>query len=90
RGIGGQINWFYDPSSIAGTQVVQNIFGVSATDFATQGDYDGDGKTDLAIWRPSATPQESVFWVRNSQTSTATAVAFGANGDYPVANFNTH
>ncbi len=90
RGIGGNIAWFYDPSGIAGVQVVQNTFGVSATDFPAQGDYDGDGKTDIAIWRPSATPGASVFWSFNSLTSSPVAHAFGSNGDYPVANYNTH
>lgn len=89
RGSGGQINWFYDPSSIAGTQIVQTIFGASATDFPTQGDYDGDGRTDQAVWRPSATPGQSAFFV-NGSTAGFFAFQHGQNGDYPVANFNSH
>jgi FG-GAP-like repeat len=58
-------------------------FGVTASDFAVQGDYDGDGKTDIAIWRPS------VFWYAGS-TSGVTGYPWGADGDYPGANWNTH
>jgi spore coat protein A, manganese oxidase len=29
----------------------QRAFGLTCTDFPTQGDYDGDGKTDIAVWR---------------------------------------
>jgi hypothetical protein len=89
RGIAGQISWFHDPSSIPGTQVVQTIWGVSATDFPTQGDYDGDGRTDQAIWRPSATPGQSAFFV-NGSLNGFFAFQHGQQGDYPVANFNSH
>ncbi len=88
RGSGGQLNWYVRPSS---TGVINGaptaIFGASATDFHAQGDYDGDGKTDFAIWRPSATGGASAFWVLGT-TSGAFSVPFGQNGDYPVANYN--
>jgi hypothetical protein len=90
RGFSGNIAWFVRPSS---TGVIPGyptaIFGSSATDFPAQGDYDGDGKSDFAIWRPSATPGQSAFWVQ-SATGSVTIQPFGQNGDYPVANFNTH
>ncbi len=85
RSIGGAINWFVRPSS---TGVVSAapfaLFGAPATDFPSQGDYDGDGKTDVAVWRNTGE-----FWFLGS-TSGAVGVPFGSNGDYPVANFNTH
>ncbi len=90
RGVGGQYNWFVRPSStgaISGGPTA--VFGSSATDFTAQGDYDGDGKTDIGIWRPSAVPGESIFWYSGS-TSGAFGVPFGQNGDYPVANYNGH
>jgi len=90
RGAAGQIVWYVRPSSTGViTATAYAIFGVSATDFPSQGDYDGDGKTDVAIWRPSATPGSSAFWVSGS-TSGVFSVPFGANGDYPVANYNAH
>ena len=69
-------------------QALGGLWGLAATDFPVQGDYDGDGKTDFAVWRPSVTPGGSAFWYLGS-TSGTTAVPYGQNGDYPVANFNT-
>ena len=55
-------------------------------DFATQGDYDGDGRTDISIWRQS----NGNFFVLRSANSNLIQSAFGQNGDYPIANFDTH
>ncbi len=88
RGSAGQINWFVRPSSTGViTGAPYAVFGLSATDFPTQGDYDGDGRTDPAIWRPSASAQLSAFWYQGS-TSGAVRFSYGQNGDYPVANYN--
>ena len=87
RGSGGSIFWFVLRSS-GGAYTTQQ-WGNSATDFVTQGDYDGDGKTDLAVWRPSATAGQSAFYYLGS-TSGANIVPYGQQGDYPVANYNSH
>ncbi len=87
RGSAGSINWWILRSSDSGVDF--HIFGASATDFPTQGDYDGDGKTDPAVWRSSASPGASAFWYKGS-TSGSISVPFGASGDYPVANYNSH
>ncbi|HKP71270.1 MAG TPA: VCBS repeat-containing protein [Pyrinomonadaceae bacterium] len=88
RASAGQYQWYVRPST---TGVINGspyaIFGASATDFHAQGDYDGDGKTDIAVWRSSPTPGASVFWVLGS-TVGAFSVPFGQNTDYPVANYN--
>jgi hypothetical protein len=55
-------------------------------DFPTQGDYDGDGKTDFSIWDPN---NAAYRYFRSSNDSLAQTV-FGQNGDYPVANYDTH
>lgn len=90
RGVAGSINWYVRPSSTGTvTAAPYATFGASATDFVTQGDYDGDGKTDVAIWRPSATPGQSGFWAQGS-TSGVSFIQWGQNGDYPVANYNRH
>jgi hypothetical protein len=90
RGSAGQVVWFVRPSSTGVISAAPYAtFGASATDFVAQGDYDGDGKTDVAIWRPSATPGASVFWVLGS-TAGAFGVPFGQNGDAPLANYNAH
>jgi hypothetical protein len=83
RGISGQINWFFD-YNLDGVQDQQVAFGASATDFPIQGDYDGDGKTDVAVWRSGQ------FWILPSGGSMIPVFPWGANGDYPVANYNTH
>jgi hypothetical protein len=59
---------------------------VSSTDFATQGDYDGDGRTDVGIWRDP----EGRFYVRQSSNGALQVVAWGASGDFPIANYDTH
>ena len=89
RGSGGNIIWFYRRSSDAAS-VGPIAFGLSATDFPTQGDYDGDGKTDISVWRPNADATQTFFWVRNSSTSAVSTFEWGQQGDYPVANYNSH
>ena len=55
--------------------------------FTTQGDYDGDGKTDFSTWDPLT----GNFYVLRTATPGATSTFnFGMNGDYPVANYDTH
>ncbi len=87
RGSGGSILWNIKKSS-DGSYLAAN-WGASATDFVCQGDYDGDGKTDYGVWRPSATAGASAFFVLRNVGGTLTR-AWGQNGDYPVANFNSH
>lgn len=88
RGISGQIYWFVLPSS--GGAYTNTPWGNSATDFPTQGDYDGDGKTDYAIWRPNADPTQNFFYVLQSSNGALNTFEWGQNGDYPVANYNSH
>jgi hypothetical protein len=45
------------------------------------GDYDGDGRTDLAIWR-EGTP--SGFWIRYSGSGNVLFYQFGSVGDFPT------
>jgi hypothetical protein len=42
-------------------------------------DYDGDGQTDYAVFRPST----GVWWINRSTAGTLIA-AWGTNGDIPV------
>lgn len=89
-GSGGVIVWTTRDGQSGVGQPSVNL-GVSSTDFALSGDYDGDGLDDYAVWRPSATPGLSKFIVRpSSDTATTIEVPFGANGDYAVANGRAH
>lgn len=70
-----------------GTWYVLNSFNGSMTgvqfgafgDRVTPGDYDGDGRTDLAVFR------SGVWYILGSYSSTFRAVQWGVAGDIPVA-----
>ena len=55
------------------------------TDLVAPGDYDGDGKYDMAIQRPGATANsQSVFWILRSSDLGASTVAWGLTNDLVV------
>ena len=55
-----------------------------ATDKLTPADYDGDGKTDLTVWREDASnPDLSYFYIFQSSTNTLRIAQFGRIGDNP-------
>jgi hypothetical protein len=50
-------------------------------DYLTPADYDGDGKTDVAVWRRSDEPGQSAFWILNSSDGTVRTEYMGQTGD---------
>ena len=64
-------------------------FGVGNSvnsDLPLRGDYDGDGRQDVAVWRPS----NQTFYFINSATGTATGQRWGDGAtDVPLATFGT-
>jgi hypothetical protein len=73
---GGNMSWYLQRSTggFTGTN-----WG-SASDIPVPGDYDGDNKWDIAIWRPG-TP--GIFYILQSGTNALQVVAFGQTGDDP-------
>ena len=54
--------------------------GFAGGDRVTPADFDGDGKTDIAVWRTGVSPS---FYVLNSSTNSATVIPFGVDADDP-------
>jgi hypothetical protein len=49
-------------------------------DVPVVGDYDGDGTSDIAVFRPST----GAWYITNSSTAKGAAFTFGAGGDFPI------
>ena len=70
--------WSIKRSSDNGLTEVQ--FG-AASDVPVRGDFDGDGRNDLAVYRPS----NGGWYIQRSNGAGFLAVNFGASEDIPVA-----
>ena len=70
-------HWLIQESSNGATRV--EYFGLP-TDITVPADYDGDGKADIAVWRPS-----NGFWYYiSSRDKSFNSYQFGLIGDKPV------
>ena len=47
-------------------------------------DFDGDGRTDASVFRPSDNPGEADFFVRQSTSGTMNSAVWGSVGDLPA------
>jgi|GEM_PF-956859 len=77
-----QTTWWIN--NAAGISVVSWGLGVgfATGDKATPVDFDGDGRTDIAVWRPGAALTAG-FYIFQSATSTVRFDQFGQTGDDP-------
>ncbi len=80
---GSPYTWYILRTSDLGATIVP--FG-DKPDFTVQNDYDGDGRTDIAVWNPTTMQ----FNVRRSSNGSVIQTTFGQNGDFPIANYDTH
>jgi uncharacterized delta-60 repeat protein len=76
-------NFWYQLNSTAGFSSAS--FGTS-TDKIMPADYDGDAKTDLAVWRENpSNPDRANFYILQSSNGSIRTVQFGRTGDVPLA-----
>lgn len=78
------MTWYIKKSSDGG--FLTYTFGAPATDVAVQNDYDGDGKTDVAVWRET----NGTFYVLKSTDGSIVATPWGIDKDIPIAGYDTH
>ena len=80
----GTVDW-YIANSAGGTAAFP--FGASATDFSgvrlLAGDFDGDGKDDVTVWRAPAGAETGAFFILLSGNNTLQTILFGQTGDDP-------
>ncbi|MEO8574421.1 MAG: VCBS repeat-containing protein, partial [Pyrinomonadaceae bacterium] len=77
--------WYARLSSDGGLYATS--FGLTGVDLNVQNDYDGDGKTDVAVWRNTT----GTFYVQRSSNPSNTLVyQWGAPNDFPVASYDSH
>jgi hypothetical protein len=76
-GANGQLTWFIQMNGSAAVQ--GSAWGLSGDKVITD-DFDGDLKSDIAVWRTGA-PDVAAFYILQSATNTVRTSLFGQTGD---------
>jgi hypothetical protein len=74
RNPNGTLAWYIQRSALG---FLGQSFGINGSDTLVPGDYDGDSKWDIAVWR------SGTFYILQSMTGTLRVVPFGTAGDDP-------
>jgi hypothetical protein len=81
---GSSAQWWISDSAGGTTTLPWGLgVGLKGGDIATPGDFDGDGKADIAIWRTGA-PGTAGFYILQSTNATLRTELFGQTGDDPT------
>ncbi len=78
-----QATWYIQDSAGVSTATPWGLgVGFAGGDVATPEDFDGDGKTDIAVWRSD--PTAANFYILQSSNTTLNTQQFGKAGDDPT------
>jgi hypothetical protein len=81
---GGMAWWMYQYHVAPGGRTSGTSFGLFADDVPLPNDFDGDQKTDVAVWRGGSVPNEQAyFYVLQSASNTVKVERWGLFGDNP-------
>jgi hypothetical protein len=81
---GSQVDWYLENNALVdnpGAEITGTAWGID-TDFFVTEDFDGDGRDDIAVWRPGAATV-AAFYILQSSNNTLKLEVFGQTGDDP-------
>lgn len=78
------LNWYIRQSSNGAFR--GEAFGATGPDLNAQADYDGDGKTDIAVWRDT----NGTYYIKRSTDGAIVSFAWGTANDFPIASYDIH